>query len=546
MIKKLLSTHANSISSGAFIIAITSMASRLLGVLRDRILAAEVGPGNLLDAYFTAFRIPDTVYNLIVLGALSAGFIPVFLDCLTKEGKEKAWEVVNNALKALVLVLAVVCAVLFVLTPWLARLIAPGFDVHTNSITITMTRIMLLSPIFFGMSSLFGGVLQSLRLFFVYSIAPIFYNIGIIVGALYFVPVWGISGLAFGVILGAFLHMAVQYPAVREAGFRFSRTFNVRDVYLRKISILMVPRTLSLAVTQLNFFIVTIFGSMLPHGSISVFNLANNLQSFPLGIFAISLAVAAFPILSSSVVEGKSDEFLEHFVNTTKQILFFIIPASVLLIVLRAQIVRVVFGSGVFDWTATRNTLDALAFFSVSLFAQSLTPLLARSFYAYQDTKTPFWVGLGSVILNIVLCYFFVGSDLLLSTFSPVVALVLAFSLSQIFQCLMLWILLRMKISSLHEFDILASVFKTSMAAFTLGLSAHLMKYLIEPLTGTQTFVGIFLQGVISGIVGIGFFILVCIILRSDELHSLLLALKRHLFREAVPMREAIEEAEEK
>ncbi len=545
MIRQLFHSHSKSIASGAMIIAFSSLASRLLGVFRDRILASEFGAGDVLDTYFTAFRIPDTLFNLIVLGAISAGFIPIFLECIQRQGKAKCWEMVNNLLNILMIFLVTVGVVFFFLTPQLIDLIAPGFEGKKLQTTITLTRIMLLSPLIFGVSAIWGAILQSMKQFFIYSIAPILYNIGIIIGVLYFVPVFGVYGLALGVILGALLHMLIQYPSVRAAGYRYRRSWNTMDPQMRKIVILMIPRTLSLATSQINLFIVTIFGSLLTAGSIAVYNLAHNLQSFPLGIFAISLAVAAFPTLSESAAASETKDFIKHFSDTTKQILFFILPASALLIVLRAQIVRVIYGAGLFNWADTINTADALAIFAISLFAQALIPLLSRGFYAYHNTKTPFYVGLFTVALNIGLSFFLIHSPWVIQHFnSPVVGLVLAFSISQIVQCFLLWLLLRSRLHSLQEFEVIRSLFKTSAATFALGLSAHLMKYALEPFTGTRTFLGIFAQGAVAGVSGIVVFTLICYILKSEELFSLIAAISQKLHRYASAPQEAIEQAE--
>ncbi len=545
MIRNMLNSRSKTITSAAIIIASASLASRILGILRDRILASEFGAGGFLDIYFVAFRIPDTIYNLLVLGAISAGFIPVFLDCLGKNGKKRSWKMVNSLVNIMFFALIGITFVLFLFTPNIIRLLAPGFDAAQMHSAIGATRIMFLSPIFLGFSSIWGGVLQSMKQFFVYSLAPIFYNIGIIFGALFFVPYWGIYGLAFGVVFGAFLHMLIQLFAVQEQGYRYEFLHDWKDPDVWKIFRLMIPRSLALAVSQINLFVVTIFGSMIAVGSIAVFHLANNLQSFPLGIFGISLAVAAFPTFSEMISKNDTNGFVQNFAKTARQVLFLMIPASALLIVLRAQIVRVVLGAGAFGWEDTINTADALAVFSLSLFAQALIPLLARGFYAHHNTKTPFYVGLISVFLNIFLSYKFIASPFILEGFSPVVGLVLAYSISQIVNFALLWILLRMKVHSLQESQILSSVFKTSLATIALALVTHWLKYVVEPITGTITFVGIFLQGIIAGTIGIIVFILVSLLLKSKEMHSFVVVIKRRLFKDSEPLRGSIEEASE-
>ncbi len=228
MIRRIFSGKINSITIAAFLVAFSSLISRFLGIFRDRILAGEFGAGDTLDVYYAAFRIPDLIFNLLVLGALSAGFIPV-LSLLIKKSKEKknyednkkAWGFTNNLLNILGLSLLIVSVLGIFFAPALMKLVAPGFSPEKQKLTADLTRIMFLSPIFLGVSSILGGILQTFKRFFVYSLAPIVYNIGIIIGALYFVPLWGIHGLAWGVVLGAFMHMFIQLPMALKLGFRY-------------------------------------------------------------------------------------------------------------------------------------------------------------------------------------------------------------------------------------------------------------------------------------------------------------------------------------
>ena len=314
MIRRLFGGQTKTITAAAIIIGSASLVSRLLGVLRDRVLAGEFGAGAELDMYYAAFRIPDLVFNLLVLGALSAGFIPVFSGYL--KNKKEAWELVNVATNALGIALLLLTALLLLITPLLMRMITPGFDSTQLEITSQLARIMFLSPLLLGISAIWGGVLQSLRQFFIYSLAPIVYNVGIIIGALYFVPSLGVYGLAWGVVLGAGLHMLIQLPPVLRLGYRYRPVIDFEHRGFRKIVAMMLPRTLGLLTSQLNFLVITIIGSTLAAGSIAIFNLANNLQSFPLGIFGISFAIAAFPTLSE--LADKKRDFIRVFSTTVR------------------------------------------------------------------------------------------------------------------------------------------------------------------------------------------------------------------------------------
>ena len=295
MIKKLLNNQSKTIAAAAFVLGAASLVSRLLGLVRDRILAGSFGAGSELDIYYAAFRVPDLVYSLVVLGAISAGFIPVFVGYLQKN-KEKAWYLANGLLNLMALSLIVVCFVLIILAPWLVKLVAPGFSEDNLSLTIQLTRIMFLSPFFLGLSAVFGGILQSFRRFLIYSLGPVMYNLGIIFGALVLVERFGLVGLAYGVSLGAFLHMLIQVPSAYSSGFRWRPVFDLKFAGLRRVLKLMPPRILNTALNQIIFWLMTVFASFLAVGSIAVYNFAYNIWSFPLGIFGLSFVVATFII----------------------------------------------------------------------------------------------------------------------------------------------------------------------------------------------------------------------------------------------------------
>ncbi len=527
-----MNAKSRTITSAAFIIGLTGLISRLIGLLRDRVLAGQFGAGDVLDSYYAAFKIPDLVYNLLVLGALSAGFIPVFVKIFYDDKNEsEAWKLVNDVLNLMVFGLLVVALIFILITPKLMPFIAPGFSGEKLKITIALTRVMFLSPILLGLSNIFGGILQSFKRFFVYSLAPIFYNFGIIIGALFFVNRWGAYGLAWGVVLGALLHLLTQLPTSFALGFHYRWTFDYRNWGVRRIVRMMVPRTLGLAVSQINLVFMTIIASLLASGSLAIFNLANNLQSFPSGIFGVSFAIASFPTLSLSARADQRPEFVKNYSNTTRQILFFVLPFTVLFIILRAQIVRVVLGSGRFGWEDTILTANSLALFSLSLFAQSLLPLQVRSFFALHDSRTPFFIGLFSVATNLILAWNFSGR-------LGVIGLALAFSLSNIINMILLWVFLKKKIGDLDEKKIGFSVLKFLIAALVMAIFTQGMKYLAEPVFGTRTFIGILLQGALAGLVGLLIYVLVLFWFKSEELASLINGLKKRWSKKGIILEE--------
>jgi len=532
-LKNIFKKRTKGIAAAAILVGVFSLFSRFLGIFRDRILAGQFGAGQELDAYYSAFRIPDLIYNLIVLGALSAGFIPVFSNlikrmrcdenyyfCSSKSENKEAWDLVSNILNILTVALLFLSLIGAVFAPSLVSLIAPGFSPELKATTVAMTRIMFFSPVFLGVSSILGGVLQSFKNFLVFSLAPIFYNLGIICGAIFFVPVLGISGLAWGVVLGAFMHMIIQVPPVKALGFSWKAFINFYDHNLRKILLMMVPRTLSLAIAQINLLVITIIASTLSSGSLAVFNFANNLQSFPIGIFGISFAVAAFPTLAASAFDQK--KLINNFSYALRQILFFIIPSTVLLITLRAQIIRVVLGTGEFSWRDTILTIDSLGFFALSLFAQATIPLLVRVFYARENSKTPFYIGLAVVVANIFLSLF-------LGKRMGVAGLALAFSLSSILNFMILWMWLYFEIGDLDQKKIMVSVVKFSIAALIAGVFVQTGKVFIWPFIDMTKFWGVLTQGFVAGFSGLIIYFFLCYLMKSEEMLELIEVIKKKM-----------------
>ncbi len=518
------STPSTSLASAAFVIAAAGVASRLLGLVRDRILASQFGAGDTLDVYYAAFRVPDLIYNLLILGALSAAFIPVFTNLLAHDEKNEAWELVNVFLTTALLFLIALAIILAIFAPYLVKLITPGFSGEKMQSVITLTRIMFLSPIFLGISGIFGGILNSFKRFLIYSIAPLLYNLGIIIGALYFVKLFGIAGLAWGVVLGAFMHMIIQYPNVKLAGMRYFPSFNFKNRHLRHIVTLMVPRTLGLAVTQINLLVVTIIASRLSAGSLAIFNFANNLQSVPLGFLSIPFVLAVFPTLSHLAAKEKWEEFVANFSKVFRQILYFIIPVSVLMLVLRAQIVRVVLGAGKFGWEDTILTFQALGIFSVSLFAQCLVPLLARSFYALHNTRIPFYTGLAAETVNLFLAIF-------LSRHYGILGLVWAFSFANIVNMFLLILILRKKLNYLDDKKIISVISKIFVSALLSGLVAQLAKIGIGRYIVLDTFTNVFFQMAVSAILGIATYLALTYFFQLEELRYLKTFLSAKILR---------------
>jgi putative peptidoglycan lipid II flippase len=502
----------SSVAGAALLLAIAGFISRLFGLARDRILASTFGAGDILDVYYASFRIPDLIYGLLVLGALSAAFIPVFTRVYNKDSTKKAWQLTSSFLSLLLVGVAGFSLVVVILMPHLVYLIAPGFEGEKREMVIWFTRVMLLSPILLGASAVFGGVLVSRKSFLAYAIAPIFYNIGIIFGVLFLVDWVGAIGLAWGVIVGAFFHFLLQYIAVKQSGYHFTfpRTWPWKNKDIRKIFFLMGPQVLSTASNQIQFWIITLFASILASGSLTVFTFANNIQSIPLALIGISFAVAAFPKMSHAVSEDDMKEFVRIFLRTVRRILYFVIPVAVFFILLRAQIVRVVLGGGVFDWDDTILTYQVLTILSISLFAQSLIPLMARAFYSLEDTKTPFFIAIFSQFIHIIVILF---------TLEPfgIYALAGAFSFASIVQVMLMSLALRKRIGKFEAPRKRMSLPRILVATLIAGVSIQAIKLFWGNVTDLDTFWEVFIQLVLAGGVGMGVYLLVSHWLQIEE-----------------------------
>jgi putative peptidoglycan lipid II flippase len=461
MLNRLFNSGAKSINGAAGILVVSSLASRLLGLFRDRLLAGHFGASSDLDVYFAAFRIPDLIYNILIAGGIVVAFVPLFSEYFLKS-REEAWKFVNNVLNVFLFLLILISFIIFIFAPFVVKIITPGFNLQQIQLTVLLTRIILLSPILLGLSSVFSGVLQYFNRFLIYGLSPILYNFGIILGIIFLVPFFGISGVAMGVIFGAFLHFAIQIPSAVGAGFAYKPIFDFKDQKIKKIFTLMLPRTLGVAAPQINLMVVTAIASLLPAGALAIFSISNNLQQFPLGLIGIPFAVAAFPALSKAFAVFKKDEFLESFYSTFRKIIYLIVPISMLVFILRTQIIEIIYRTGRFNQNSAELAAACLGLFAFGFWANALIPLLLRVFFALHDTKTPTIIAVSAMILNIALSFGFVW---LLSFSNPfqifisglfslqsagnisVVGLPMAFSIDSIFQFFILMLALNGKIN---------------------------------------------------------------------------------------------------
>jgi len=545
-ILRVLGKEFGNINQAAILLGFFALLSQILGLFRDRLIAHFIGPSPLLDAYYAAFRIPDLIFISIASLASITVLIPFIVSKMSGEKvTEDAKKFLNDIFSVFFVVIVSVSFIAFILMPYIVFLIAPGFSPVMQTKVVELSRIMLLSPILLGFSNLFGTITQLFRKFFIYALSPVFYNFGIIIGIIFIYPIWGIYGLAIGVVLGALMHFLIQAFASSGCGFapKFSFSINFKDI--KKAVLISLPRTLGLSFNNIALILIISFASFLKGGSISIFNLSLNLQSVPLGIIGLSYAVAAFPTLTKSFSSGRIDDFKVHLKSAARQIIFWSLPVTFLFIVLRAQIVRVILGSGSFSWENTRLVAASLAIFSISIVAQGLIALFARAYYAGGNTKRPLLINFISSLSIVLFSYlflyifkncsifqYFIESLLKVSDISgtEVLMLPLAYSFGTIINFILLWFFIKRDFIKKEQF-IFKTFFQSLGASFFIGFISYLSLNILSPIFGTTTFLGIFLQGFFSGILGILTGILVLYLLKNQELKELAKTLKTKFWR---------------
>lgn len=503
------------IVSAAIILGVASLASRVVGLLRERVLTTTFGAGDTFDAFVAAFRLPDLVFNLVVVGALSAAFIPLFTEKLVAEtdsdSHDDAFKFALSILNSVVLIVIVLCALYAWFAPSLVPFITPGFTGDKLALTVVLSRIMAIQPILLAISFITSGVLNSFKRFVAYALAPILYNVGIIIGVVYLVPMIGVTGLGWGVVLGALLHLVVQVPSVIRLGFRWRPTIRWSPGDRQKLQRMILPRVFGLSSQQVNLFVVTIIGSTLAAGSITVFHLANNVQSLPIGIFGVAFAQAAFPTLAEQIARRQKALFKETLTRTFRYILFFIIPVSIFFFLLRAQLIRVLFGAGAFDWEDTILTFETFGVLLLSLFAQATIPLLVRAFYVQQNTLIPVIISIISMVVN-------VGLAVVLAPTLGLQGLALAFSLSAIINVFLLLTLLHWRLGDFNDAEVISSLLKITMASVLAGVVLQLLKLPVAQLVNMQRFWGVLVQLLVTFSAGTIVYVALCYLLKCEEL----------------------------
>lgn len=491
----------------------TVLVSRVLGLIRDRLLASYFSVDEL-GVYFAAFRIPNLLFELLIMGALSTAFIPVFTGYLVKNEEKNAFTMAAQLINLVLIVLGILIIPLLIFTRPLSFLLVPGFSQVERETMIQFTRIMIIGqlvPLVIG--NFVTGMLQSFQRFLVAALAPIVYNLGIITGIYFFSRSIGLYGAVWGVVIGAVLYLLIQVPLLIKLGYRHSLRINQRDKGVREVIKLMLPRTLGLAVSQIDTTLDLVLASLLGSRSITIFHFAQHLQQLPIGLFGATFAQAALPTLSVKAAKAQFPEFKKFLLVAMHQILFFVLPASMMLIVLRTPVVRLVFGAERFDWAATVTTGKTLSLFALSIFAQSLVQLFARGFYALHDTKTPVVISILCVLVNTVLSVLFVMVYRL-----DVMALAMSSSIASILNALLLLIYLNHKVGGFYYKDLFLPPLKMGFASFATGVFLYVPMKLFDKLVfdTTHVFELILLTGIAS-FSGLSVYIFLAWFLDIDE-----------------------------
>lgn len=529
--KDLLFRRQTNILSAATVIAAAVLLSRLLGLLKYRLLTDRFSVSDI-GIFITAFRLPNTVFDLIVMGALTTAFIPVFTSYLGRDRTNEANKIASTILNLSVLLFLLLSFVFIVFTDPIVALMAPGLTPGEMKLVIPFTRIMLLGqtlPLILG--NFLTGILQSHKRFLMPALAPVVYNIGIILGIIFLSPTFGLYGAVWGVVLGAVLFLLIQIPLSLHLDFRYSREIDTTHPGVREIIRLIIPRTVGLAITQLNYFANLIISSLISTRAITIFSFAQQLEQLPIGVFAATIAQAALPTLSEEQqIEDKFANFKKTFLTSLHQILFLVCPAAAILIVLRIPVVRLVYGASKFDWPATVETGRTLAFLGVGLIAEAAINLIVRAFYALHDSKTPVVAGAIIVGLNILLSIVFVffvpsgrsptgGADWQ----RPVWGLAIASMIADSLLAIILLAILHKRVLAFDLRSLLLPAGKILLAAVTTGLSLYVpMKLLDQLVFDTQRTVPlIMLTGIVS-LIGLTVYLFLTWVLDIEELKSFL------------------------
>ena len=516
----LIYRESGGLHEAAFILGAFAVTSQVLALLRDRLFAHKLGAGLELDIYYSAFRVPDLLFVSVASFVAITVIMPILIE-KQKENQIQASRFIDQIFTVFFVAMIVLSTILYYYMPAIISMIYKGFTDPVQLQVVMMSRILLLSPILLGISNIYASITQSVRRFLVYALSPVLYNIGIIIGLLFFYPTWGIAGLAYGVILGAFLHILIQVPvAFKEKSIPwFTYLIDFKNVF--HVLILAIPRTIGLSLTQLTILALTSLATMFTVGSIAIFQFAFNLQSVPLSIIGVSYSVAAFPALTRLWSENKKQEYIEKISQTIRHVTYWSMFLLVLFVVLRIEIVSVILGSGSFGLSDVQITAKVLAIFVASVYAQGLVLLFVRAYYAAGITRKPVIINIFSSLIILIIAF---------SVDRGVGGLALAFSTGMIFNAVVLFICF------VKDFDLEMSMFTRSFlqigtSSVILAFCTHGTLFLVGTIVGGVTPLSALARGSLSAFVGLGISISYLYIVKNREQYEILFYLKKKLGR---------------
>ena len=519
----------------AYLLAALTLASQALALLRDRTFANVFGAGQVLDLYYAAFRVPDLVFALIA--SLVSAY--VLIPRITGMDREETRRLLSESATFLFGVGGIICIVLAVFMPQFLAFLYPSLiSSPYQTEFILLARLLLLQPILLGLSGVLGSVTQVHRRFILFAISPVLYNLGIIFGTVFFYPRWGLTGIGFGVIIGAIAHLAVNLPVILEAGV-FPRFRWPRFALMMPVIRDSVPRSLALGMGSVTALFLTAFASRIGTGAVSVFTFASNLEAVPLGLIGASYAVAAFPALSEASAIERRDEFTRILSASARHIILWSIVALGLIAVLRAHLVRVILGTGAFDWNATRLTAALLVVLAVGLVAQGLILLFSRALYAARQSWRPLIYQIAGGALTVFLAVAFLatpsaGLPSFLAAFlkvgdvpgNTILLVALAATLGQIFLVILSLFALRSVAPGLGR-TLMRPLVDGSVAALAGGVAAYITLVLEGGIAPLTTLMSVFIQGLVAGIVGITFAALALFLVENEEFRIVVGALDK-------------------
>jgi putative peptidoglycan lipid II flippase len=465
--KSLFFGQQHSVLSAATLIMIMIVASRLLGLVRQRVLAHFFTPDNL-SLFFAAFRLPDTIFEVLVFGTFASAFIPVFTKTLKEnkfEGHKKAWEVAGLVANWGGVLFVILATIVITFAHPLYRLITPGFNPSDQDKIVTLARILFAAQGFFVISYVLTAVLESSKRFFVPALAPLFYNLGIIIATFFFSKNLGLLAPTIGVVIGAGSHFLIQLPLAIKLGFRFSRSLKITPE-VKKIAKLSLPRIIEVSFLQVAKFVELTLASLISIPAYTFFTFGNTIQLLPVGLFGTSIAKAALPTLARQA--DNLPAFKKTLFETLNQVIFLMAPIVVFLMVARVPVVRLIFGTDIFTWDSTVETSLVVSAFAFGIFSQAINSILARSFYALTDTKTPVIISISTLLVNIILDFIFV-----VKLHLPVWSLAAAFSFSSIIQSIVLFLLITKRIHNGAKQSLYIPIIKIFISSLISGSTMY-------------------------------------------------------------------------